>query len=67
MDDPIHITPEDDLFEHDLSRNCPCNPRVESGGKYYADVIVHNAYDARDIVEDYQSLGETIQVIVIYE
>lgn len=46
----IHVHPLDDLFPHDLSvsgEECHCRPQIvrESNGT----IIVHNAYDGRDL------------------
>lgn len=43
----MHVTPVNDLREHVLSQMCPCIPRLAVGG----EVIVHNAYDAREVGE----------------
>lgn len=41
-----HVHPENDLREHVTDGEpCPCLPRVKDG------VIVHNAYDAREVGE----------------
>jgi hypothetical protein len=44
-----HITPLKDLMVHHESINCPCNPVRDSE---CPNVIVHNAFDGRDFVED---------------
>jgi len=46
-----HMLPKDDLFEHDVGPNfvCDCNPShsMDSG----VNIVVHNAFDGRDIIE----------------
>jgi hypothetical protein len=48
----IHITPINDLKEHQESVNCHCEPRTE----YINDtlLIIHNAYDKRESLEKAQ-------------
>lgn len=45
-----HVTPLNDLQEHDDSNTCRCNPRSElqPGGDI---LIIHNAFDDRELVE----------------
>lgn len=47
--DTYHVTPVDDIKEHEESADCPCGPEVEeyTNGR----VIVHNAWDGREAVE----------------
>lgn len=48
----IHITPINDLKEHQEDINCNCNPRTE----YINDniLIIHNSYDGRETLEKAQ-------------
>lgn len=48
----IHITPINDLKEHEESVNCHCKPRTE----YTNDtlLIIHNSYDKRENLEKAQ-------------
>lgn len=41
----IHVVPNNDLYEHDLSTLCTCLPRLRDKGR----VVVHNAYDKREV------------------
>jgi hypothetical protein len=43
-----HILPINDLYPHTESINCMCNPLRDDEE---ANVIIHNAFDGRDIVE----------------
>ena len=49
-DSDVHVYPLKDLQEHiTVGVDCPCEPRVEVVGASL--VIVHNAFDHREIVE----------------
>ena len=48
----IHVMPVNDLIEHIEHEWCPCNPRIEEDGQ----IIVHNAADNREIVEQANDL-----------
>jgi hypothetical protein len=41
----VHVMPINDLMVHHESESCPCNPIKDE------DVVIHNAFDGRDIVE----------------
>ena len=41
----IHVTPVDDLREHELQPLCWCNPRRDRESQ---DVVIHNAMDQRE-------------------
>ena len=44
-----HIYPLNDIEEHEIETNdivCKCGPVLEDG------VIIHNAFDGRDIIEE---------------
>lgn len=45
-----HITPINDLEEHQESSTCKCNPKVEvqPGGDL---IVIHNSFDRRELVE----------------
>lgn len=45
----IHITPVNDLEEHDQSSTCKCLPSVEFvNGEM---IIIHNSFDGRELNE----------------
>jgi len=46
----VHVTPLNDLKEHILSADCPCNPRIEDG------VCIHNSWDGREGVEQWKEI-----------
>lgn len=48
----IHIVPLNDLKEHESSDTCHCKPRVEVIGVKL--LIIHNAYDNRETIENIQ-------------
>jgi hypothetical protein len=48
-DDIVHMIIEDDLYPHEHSENCPCDPEIYAHGQ----LIIHRAYDGRDIADDY--------------
>ncbi len=47
--DDIHVMPVNDKKEHEMSVSCHCKPRIEVEGA--ALIIIHNAYDHREIIE----------------
>lgn len=46
----IHIIPAFDLIEHSQSINCVCCPEVQELEN--TTLIIHNAYDKRELVEN---------------
>jgi len=44
-----HIIPENDVEDHIESLRCECNPKVINERE--GQIIVHNAYDRREIFE----------------
>ena len=59
MDDVVtvkkwnHVYPLEDIFEHNfIGINCLCNPYVE--GKN--NLIVHTAFDGRDLIEEIEGI-----------
>jgi hypothetical protein len=48
----VHVTPIDDLREHEETRACWCGPRVEQEPEASA-VVVHHAADGRELVEEH--------------
>lgn len=52
-----HILPVDDLKEHEESAYCQCNPKIEEyrNGR----LIIHNAYDGREIYEQAETNAKT--------
>lgn len=49
-----HVIPLDDEEEHQLSESCLCKPTAKRHPE--ALVIVHNAYDCREFVEQAEKL-----------
>ena len=53
-----HVYPVNDEREHELEGTmCPCGPRVEwsdpkTGAAYAEALVIHNAFDCREIVEE---------------
>lgn len=45
----IHVLPINDLRPHVESKYCLCKPIIEENGL----LIIHNAFDGRDRVEEY--------------
>lgn len=44
-----HVTPNNDLKEHEQSTTCHCGPRIEyENGDM---IVIHNSYDGREGVE----------------
>jgi hypothetical protein len=62
----IHIYPVNDEQEHDLEGTmCPCNPRVEwadpeTGEAYSEALVIHNAIDCREIVEEAERINNNL-------
>jgi hypothetical protein len=53
----VHVIPINDLRPHEESLACPCRPRRNVG---QPNVVVHNSFDGREIVEraaDYAEAG----------
>jgi len=46
-----HIIPTNDLKEHEKSSTCECRPSVEIEAKNGDIIVVHNAYDERELAE----------------
>jgi hypothetical protein len=44
----VHVYPVNDLREHEISRDCPCNPREDEDEP---SVVIHNAWDKRALRE----------------
>lgn len=56
----IHVLPENDLKDHTQSDSCECGPKIRyvDGGK----LVVHNAYDGREVIEHWEEeKGKIIQ------
>lgn len=45
----FHILPLNDTKEHTESSQCPCNPEILQ--ENHTRLIVHNAFDGREVVE----------------
>lgn len=55
----VHVLPLNDLKEHTQSDDCECHPKIEyvgEGGK----VVVHNAYDGREFLEQWEDLKQNV-------
>lgn len=48
-DKEVHVIPEEDIVEHDLSELCSCQPRVEY--HQIKNLIIHNSFDGREAFE----------------
>jgi len=46
---PLHITPINDLHEHEDNSKCPCEPTVELANGNL--IIIHNSFDGREGLE----------------
>lgn len=48
-EDQAHVTPIDDLVEHELTDECPCGPADELVQRVDGDrwIVVHQALDGR--------------------
>jgi hypothetical protein len=54
MNEDIHVYPVNDKYEHVLlGADCPCQPEVKLVGATL--IIVHNAWDFREIAEELMS------------
>lgn len=51
MEKDIHVLPLGDLHEHDESRACWCQPRVDQ--YTVVAIVIHHAADARELVEEH--------------
>lgn len=58
VDGGAHVVPVKDLQEHKLRASCPCIPQVETTGMNGLVLVVHNAFDHREVLEheDFASL-----------
>lgn len=59
----IHVYPANDQRAHTLhGTQCPCEPRIEwqnnktSDDQYEEAIVIHNAFDLRDALEQIQDL-----------
>lgn len=48
QDDNLHVVPENDLREHEISERCWCRPQRDDEAP---NVIVHNSMDGREFYE----------------
>lgn len=46
----IQIVPRNDTGEHDQTRWCKCNPRLEMVNGVL--IVCHHAYDLREVIEN---------------
>lgn len=44
----LHVTPINDITEHELGMDCWCNPARD---EEHTEIVVHNALDQREAVE----------------
>ncbi len=51
MRDIYHVTPTNDLKEH-ITHGCWCHCRPEVRSDNEGDLVIHNAYDAREFFEN---------------
>jgi len=52
-----HVYPVNDLKEHNLEgTDCPCEPTIEISGA--ALIIIHNAFDFRDLAEELNDINK---------
>jgi hypothetical protein len=51
----VHVVPLNDKKEHTLLTDCSCGPRIDVEGAKL--IIVHNAWDWREIVEEAAQIG----------
>ncbi len=47
-----HVTPVDDIKQHEESTTCHCNPRVEHVNGNM--VVIHNSFDGREGIEQFK-------------
>ena len=47
-----HITPVNDLEEHEENSTCKCNPRSEVEPESGDILIIHSSYDGRELLEE---------------
>lgn len=51
----IHVLPQNDLFPHEESEECWCEPETiwTDGGKPLGEaIVIHNAADGRELTEN---------------
>ncbi len=56
MSDPdVHVIPIGDIYEHQESRECWCQPKVTANKQdvLQQPIIVHNSADGRELVEQH--------------
>lgn len=46
-----HLLPTGDTNTHKESINCPCNPTLHKGKEEGKILVVHNAFDGRELYE----------------
>lgn len=62
----MHVYPLNDEQEHEIEGTmCPCGPEVyftdpETGEAYAEALVVHNAFDCREIVEEAERILESM-------
>ncbi len=45
---PVHVHPEDDICQHDLSSRCVCGPSVDCLYEPNGPVYIHHSLDGRE-------------------
>lgn len=58
-----HVLPVNDEREHEETTTCPCHPAVlwndpETGEAYAEALVVHNAFDCREVVEEAERIKD---------
>ena len=48
----IHIVPDEDLMEYELSTACGCGPTIEIAEGRSGDIVRHAAFDGREQLEE---------------
>lgn len=47
----VNIIPFGDIVKHIEDGSCHCKPKIIN--EYGDDIIIHNSYDGREIIEDF--------------
>lgn len=50
LDSECHVTPIDDLRDHEMARTCWCRPRIDDDEPSWP-IVVHNSMDRREEFE----------------
>lgn len=52
-----HVIPCNDLKEHEDTKLCKCNPKIDKTEN--GEIVVHNSYDGREFIE--KEIGKIIK------